>query len=356
MTIASTTAPAQAQDWPSDQLESVDACPVCAGRRRALMYGRMRDRRFPTPGLWTLWRCAGCRSAYLDPRPDEASIGRAYTTYVTHAPPADEGAVSPGPLGALRRRLLRGYLNSAYGYEFEDAIDAGRRLVPLIPTLSGRADRWIRAMEHTGGRARLLDVGCANGAFMLQMQGMGWEVRGIDFDETALAYARQAGLNAARGTIADLDPASASFDAITLGHVIEHLHDPRAQLVRLRELLRPGGMLWMATPNIEALGHRLYGRDWFGLDPPRHLVLFSHAALEWLLADVGFARVDRRQPGPDAHLLFRPSEAIARGLNPVQEQPPLPPASRAKALAAELVSRRRPEAAEELLVAAWTSG
>lgn len=259
---------------------------------------------------------AGCRPGGSSTTP---------ATYVTHEAPIDEGVVAPGPLGGLRRRVLHGYLNSAYGYDFDGAIAAGRRVVPLVPTVPARTDRWIRSLERTGTRPRLLDVGCANGAFMLQMRGMGWEVEGIDFDRRALEHARRAGLNARAGTIADVDPATACFDAITLGHVIEHLHDPRVALVHLRRLLRPGGMLWMATPNIESLGHRRYGRNWFGLDPPRHLVLFSHQALVWLLADVGFARVERRPPRTRRAPSLRPE----RGDRP-RAQPDRAPAPAAR--------------------------
>ena len=61
---------------------------------------------------------------------------------------------------------------------------------------------------------------------------------------------------------------------MTLNHVVEHLHDPAGVLRRIAAILRPGGTLWIATPNLHALGHRRYGPDWLALDPPRHLVLF----------------------------------------------------------------------------------
>ena len=96
MTATATT------EWPRDGLEAVAACPVCGGERRVRMYDGLRDRLFSAPGEWALWRCGGCRSAYLDPRPTAETLGLAYADYMHHQPPPD--AAPSGPLGALRER------------------------------------------------------------------------------------------------------------------------------------------------------------------------------------------------------------------------------------------------------------
>jgi hypothetical protein len=112
-------------------------------------------------------------------------------------------------------------------------------------------------------------------------------------------------------------------------------------------------MVWIATPNIAALGRRLFGRDWYALDPPRHLTLFSRRGLMDLVQAAGFTRRRALRPTTDARWLFPPSAALARGLNPVEQQPSLSPGLRLRCGLAELASRVRPELAEELIVAAW---
>jgi SAM-dependent methyltransferase len=90
-----------------------------------------------------------------------------------------------------------------------------------------------------------------------------------------------------------------SFDAVTMSHVIEHVHDPLADLADAFRLLRPGGLLFIDTPNIDALGHQIYGPHWRGLEPPRHLVIFNVKALQGALAKTGFEDicwVPRPQP------------------------------------------------------------
>lgn len=348
MSPTSTEAPGTGAAWPAEELEPVDACPACGASARTPFRAGLRDRLIGSPGSWDLSRCASCGSAYLDPRPTAASIGRAYEgSYMTHGPPA-----SPAPAGAAgraRRALLNGHLNACYGYSLRPAPSVGR-LLALVPGVAVRTDRWIRHLSPQTPSPRLLDLGCANGEFMLRMRDLGWQAEGLDLDDAALAEARRAGLSVRRGTIEDA--AGSGYDAITLGHVVEHLHEPRRVLTRARELLRPGGMLWLATPNVEALGHRLFGADWLALDPPRHLVLFTGGALRDLLLEAGFARAELLPPVPAAGHVFAASAALARGADPFQA-PPLSPALRGRALAADLASRRRPHLAEEIAAAAW---
>ena len=343
-----------AGDWPAERLEAVPACPACGGERRTPLHEGMRDRLLPSPGIWTLWSCGDCGSAYLDPRPDEASIGEAYGAgYLTHEPGAANGAPA-GAVARLRRRVLHGYLNRRFGYRLGDGLAIGRAIVPLLPDARVRTERLIRNLSFPGGRGRVLDVGCGNGEFLAQMRTLGWEVEGIDVDTEALAHARAAGVPVREATLSDLDPGRERFDAITLGHVIEHLHDPRGALARVRTLLRPGGMAWLATPNVEALGHARFGPSWFALDPPRHLVLFSSRGLRDALRDAGFARVEQRPAPAGARWLFPPSVAIERGRDPRADHPPLPAGLRARRLLADLSAKRRPQLGEELIFAAWT--
>ncbi len=66
------------------------------------------------------------------------------------------------------------------------------------------------------------------------------------------------------------------------GHLttrVEHVHDPISLLVACYQALKPGGRLVLLTPNVDSLGHKLLGEDWRGLEPPRHLYLFSKQTL-----------------------------------------------------------------------------
>jgi SAM-dependent methyltransferase len=341
-----------AGEWPAGGLEAVDGCPVCGSDASRVMFSGLRDRAFRSaPGSWTLARCRECGSAYLDPRPTQDTIELAYRSYYTH----DGGAGRPA-VGRLRRGLANDYRRVRWGYTQGSAIPGGRLIPRLAPSRGALVDRELRHLPATAG-GRLLDVGSGSGAFLAQMEALGWRAEGIDPDPAAVAGARAAGLEVARGTLRDLDNEehAAAFDAVTLSHVIEHLHDPVGDLRILSRLLRPGGLLWIATPNLEALGLRRFGRDWLGLDPPRHLVLFTRASLERLLRETGFAPQPPPPASPHALQMFSQSAAIGEGRLP--DEGPVDGARRLRALAAiaNLLSLRRPRHAEELLMIARRS-
>ncbi|MBM3493688.1 MAG: class I SAM-dependent methyltransferase, partial [Armatimonadetes bacterium] len=88
------------------------------------------------------------------------------------------------------------------------------------------------------------------------------------------------------------------YDAVTMRHVLEHLHDPNAAMRCCYRALKPGGELWLATPRLRSYGHRAYDRYWYALDPPRHLVLFTADTLEGMLRRAGFASIRSLPPYP----------------------------------------------------------
>jgi SAM-dependent methyltransferase len=336
-------------DWPADGLEAVGACPVCGCAQSAVLHARLRDRAFrAAPGDWTLVRCRDCRSAYLDPRPTSETIALAYRSYYTH------GATTPAQAASgLRAGLAGDYRQARWGYTQGSAVPGGRLIPRVAPSRGALVDREIRHLPATPG-GRLLDVGCGSGAFIAQMAALGWQAQGIDPDPAAVARAREAGLTVTQGTLADLDPDEHAglFDAVTLSHVIEHLYDPAGDLRRIKLLLRPGGLLWIATPNLEALGHRRFGYDWVNLDPPRHLVLFTRASLERLLHDTGFEPQTPPPAAPYALQMFSQSTAIGQGRLP--DEGPLNGKRRLRVLAAiaNWASRRNARHAEELVMVA----
>ena len=351
MTSDHPTPVADVGSWPVDGLEVVAGCPACGAQQREVLYESLRDRLFGAPGLWTMWRCSGCASAYLDPRPTQATVGLAYERYFWHQAPRDLEQPPTSVPARLRRAVRNDLLNRRLGY----ALPAPRLPVGSPLGLTGFApalDRWARHLSRPRGEARLLDVGCANGEFLLQMRALGWSVTGMDIDGASLEQARTSGLEVFQGTLADPGPVGERrFDAITLNHVMEHLPDPGAALRAARELLAPGGVIWMATPNIDSIAHGTFGRDWLSLDPPRHLVIFAPDALRRLVRDAGFSDVRSPKPTRNAVSVFAASAALQRGERP-QEDSGLPFGLRVRALAAERRWARHSDVAEELIVIA----
>jgi 2-polyprenyl-3-methyl-5-hydroxy-6-metoxy-1,4-benzoquinol methylase len=245
-----------------DQISVVEVprCPACDGVGDKL-YGELRDRLYNAPGVWSLSRCTSCRSLWLNPRPHDNDISKCYAEYFTHVASTETAQVN-GAWNAVKDAVLFGRKREArfYGAMF------------LLKDPPGR----------------LLDVGCGDGSFLDSMRKLGWKVTGFEFDPKAALIARERfDLEVFVGQLEDIS-FSTNFDAITLSHVIEHVPDPRALLRRCFQLLTDGGKLAITTPNVRSIGHFLFRRSWRGLEPPRHLVLFSPESLRSILEEVGF--------------------------------------------------------------------
>lgn len=130
-----------------------------------------------------------------------------------------------------------------------------------------------------GRYARLLDVGCALGDFVLEAKQDGWDAEGVEISPAAAAQARSRGARVHCGVLQDLGLPAQSYDAITLYDVIEHLPDPVAALREIRRLLTPEGVLHLVTPNVGGLQAKVLGRYWYHYKPGEHLFYFSPKTL-----------------------------------------------------------------------------
>lgn len=320
-TPAAVQASFEPQDWPSVGLEEVGRCPVCGGGERRLLYGGLTDRIFRSaPGRWDLHRCESCRSAYLDPRPTTATIYLAYQSYYTH-----EGTAAVEELSAFRRwrrALGNGYRNWKYGTRHRPATRIGVLAPILTPGFPAKVAQSMYFLPRPEPGQRLLDVGCGNGAFLGRAASAGWQVAGVDPDPKAVEVVSQANLEVRQGGIEAFDDAGEVFDAITMSHIIEHVHDPAGLLQRAHALLKPGGTIYIDTPNIDAYGHQRFRESWRGLEVPRHLVLFNWESLFQLLLNNGFSQIKSFTRPTPYRFMAGQSRAIQKDLDPYRQGKP----------------------------------
>jgi 2-polyprenyl-3-methyl-5-hydroxy-6-metoxy-1,4-benzoquinol methylase len=271
------------------------ACPRCVlcQSEGSDLYAGQRDRLFGATGLWNLKICPNhdCGLIWLDPMPIKEDLAKAYANYYTHA--ANDPTRRPGFLKKIRDLAQRGYWANEYNYEVGSRPFLARtfgKLLCLSPIHRREADGWVRCLPAVP-RGRLLDVGCGSGEWLLAMRQRGWTVEGIDFDESAVKLARLKGLKAEWGSLEQQGYPDACFDAVTLNHVIEHVPDPVRTLAECARILKPKGKLVLFTPNNASLSHRLFKEHWRGLEPPRHLHIFSMKSLHRAFVMAGFQEV-----------------------------------------------------------------
>ena len=125
---------------------------------------------------------------------------------------------------------------------------------------------------------RLLDVGCGGGYFLRICAKLGATVQGLEPNAIAAAQARQQGFPVFNGMLDDFDSVD-RFDFITANQVLEHVPDPVSTLAKMKSLLAPGGMIWLAVPNGDCVWARKLGWRWDGADLPFHLLQFGPRSL-----------------------------------------------------------------------------
>ena len=268
---------------------------ICCGSTGHLIHTQLMDHMFSAPGKWNIRQCvdAACGLAWLDPQPERKEIGGLYKNYWTHGS-IETPIPAPDPqMSARWKRNIRLMLSMVLPWRFY-ALRSDCRYISDMPA------------------GRLVDVGCGKGEFAAGMAMQGWVVEGIDFDEGALAIARQQpNITVRAGDISDQSYASNSLDAITMSNVIEHIPNPIETFAECHRVLKLGGRLVMVTPNIQSMGHEVFGDDWRGLEPPRHLYLYTAAALRRMAKTAGFSKVRTFSSPGAAMVMFESSNDIA---------------------------------------------
>ncbi len=305
--------------WPEGCTEAVSDCPSCGCVDRATLYEGLTDALFGSPGSWRIVQCTECSSAYLDPRPTPDSLHLAYNSYHTHKASAEQ----PGDLdfkGWIRQGLVNDYLYRSLGHRLRPRIPGGRIFEKRFPAACAKSVRLYRHLSPPHSGQTLLDVGCGSGEFLTQARQLGWTTTGVEFDPQAAEVARRDGNEVFVGTLEQAEFRNEQFDVITLSHVIEHLPHPNVTLSECNRIMKPGGVLWVATPNASSSGSRKYGRYWRGLEPPRHLIVFDAAELQRAFQRAGFRDV-RLFAGDITFFTYVQSYRIKEGLPPYGDSP-----------------------------------
>ena len=225
-------------------------CLVCASRALQYEYSIAGHR---------IVRCCNCDLLFLNPQPTDQELTGIYTDSYALLSDSEEAA---GHAAELKRRTAAHYLE-------------------LIRQYRG------------AGAGTLLEVGCGSGDMLELAIQQGYTVMGTDLSPHACAVASKKVGH--RGNVVccgseGLEDTFDTFDVIVLADVIEHVRDPEWTLRRLHAMLKPGGVLFIATPSLDSWSARFLKSRWmeFKLE---HLTYFNRANIQTLLLKCGFEGV-----------------------------------------------------------------
>jgi 2-polyprenyl-3-methyl-5-hydroxy-6-metoxy-1,4-benzoquinol methylase len=241
--------------------EIISTCPLC-GCNHQIPFRAVDDYR--------IVRCVRCDGLFVSPPPTASELTAVYQ---------QESYFTGGWLG------------------YNDYFAQRPMHEQIAQTRLRRIERWYPQC------GRILDVGCAAGFFLHVAQERGWEPLGVDISHSMAAHAAQLIDRPIAATIEDLELPPASLDAVTMWEYIEHVPNPAEQVRRLVELLKPGGVLALSTPNTGYWTAVHQPDRWREFKPPAHLIFFTEPTLRCMLESCGLEvlAVPHTQPRAPAH-------------------------------------------------------
>jgi 2-polyprenyl-3-methyl-5-hydroxy-6-metoxy-1,4-benzoquinol methylase len=226
-------------------MERISKCPVCDYEEfepflNCLDYTVSRE-------TFSIVQCKSCKFRFTNPRPYSNELGNYYKSndYISHS------------------NTTKGFINYTY-----QAV----RKYTLLKKL-----QLISKFYKTGS---LLDIGCGTGEFLNTCKIAKWKTIGIEPDDrtreiAALKYSLEIYPEDHLKQLKD-----ASFEIITMWHVLEHVPLLNHRIEDLKRLIKPNGIIVIAVPNCDSLDAKIYKENWAAYDVPRHLYHFTPQTLQ----------------------------------------------------------------------------
>jgi 2-polyprenyl-3-methyl-5-hydroxy-6-metoxy-1,4-benzoquinol methylase len=206
--------------------------------------------------IFTVVKCNACTHMFTQNVATQDEIGKYYQSenYISHSD-TQEGMVNK-LYHAVRKRTL-----------------AGKKI--------------LVQRETTKQQGKILDIGCGTGAFLNTMTLAGWESTGLEPDDAARKKAQELYNINPKPSHQIFDLPHNTYDAITMWHVLEHVHQLHEYIAQLKNMLTTNGRIFIAVPNYTSYDAKHYAAHWAAYDVPRHLYHFSPASMKSLVEQHG---------------------------------------------------------------------
>jgi 2-polyprenyl-3-methyl-5-hydroxy-6-metoxy-1,4-benzoquinol methylase len=257
-----------------------DGCPFCQSQN---IQQKLKAKDYTVSGeSFMIYQCNHCSSAFTQDIPELNAIGAYYASenYISHS------------------NTQKGFINRIYHLVRNSTLITKRKML-----------QHFTALE----KGKVLDIGCGTGAFLHSMQQAGWQITGLEPDETARKNARQ---------YFNIDPLPSQeiftlpahqYDAISMWHVLEHVHSLHEYIDQIKNLLTAEGILFVAVPNHTCYDAAQYQQFWAAYDVPRHLYHFSPAGMKLLMKQHGLEVIQTKPMWFDSFYVSMLSEKYRSG-------------------------------------------
>ncbi|MBI3192855.1 MAG: class I SAM-dependent methyltransferase [Ignavibacteriae bacterium] len=226
-------------------------CGICGGRNLDHLFWSTDFSRKTTQEQWSVSQCKDCTIVQTTPRPSIEELSRYYPDFYY-------------PIGDVSTKYFKRYI-MRYQKDKVEKISRFRR------------------------NGKVLDIGCGVGFFLKEASDTGYESEGIELSSLAANIGKERWkLEIVNSDFLSYPYSPSTFDIVTLWHVLEHFDQPVKVLQKVNQILKPGGLLVIAVPNIQSIQAKIFRSHWYGVDVPRHLYHFTPASLTSIVEPCGF--------------------------------------------------------------------
>jgi SAM-dependent methyltransferase len=233
-------------------------CPICAGDEIELKHENIFDDRYGCPMLVSVHSCKSCTHHFIWPRMEPESIAPLYETYYGRSE-TEPKSVETGAYKSVKTSSFSRWL---FGTN-----NLGQYLAP--------------------DRSKLLDIGSGDCQNLFEANLLGHTSSGFDVDSNSQKIGDALKLNVRSGLAPKKVFRENEFDWIQLNQVIEHYIDPVEEMKEIVSLLKPGGRVFIATPNSGSIYRAVFGRKWINWHVPFHQHHFSMNSVKGCLERSG---------------------------------------------------------------------
>jgi 2-polyprenyl-3-methyl-5-hydroxy-6-metoxy-1,4-benzoquinol methylase len=230
-------------------------CPVC-GYQKIYAWMDVFDQLVKTKKRYNVKKCGKCGLFFVDPQPKNLSSLYPEEKYVFYSEKKNNNQNKYSLIKPLWRLIIR----IIYG-----------------------KNAWLIKNKN---KQTLLDIGCASGDYLKQMENTGWEVTGVEPSKKATLNAKKLGLMVINSTF-EKAKIKKKFDLITLRYVIEHFKNPIQALKKANKMIKPNGVIILSTPNTDSVEFKIFKQNWGAFEVPRHLFLFNKKNIKIALEKSG---------------------------------------------------------------------
>ncbi len=257
-----------------------EACPFC---QSGDIHQKFVVKDYTVSGkAFTIFQCRQCQGAFTQDVPGQDEIGPYYASenYISHSD------------------TQQGFINKAYHMVRSRTLVQKRKMLQSITQKD---------------KGTIADIGCGTGAFLDTMQQVGWQITGFEPDETARQNAKRLYNISPLPSPEIYNQPAESFDAVTMWHVLEHVHELHAYIEQVKKILKPNGRFVVAVPNYTSADAAQYQQYWAAYDVPRHLYHFSPASMTQLMKQHGLQVIATKPMWFDSFYVSMLSEEYRNG-------------------------------------------